>query len=106
MATKLTDRTGENLVDVHAHFAPPIPDDRRPAILAAHQRSNFLFPPATNWTPELAIEFMDDYGIRAQMLSNPNQLTGNTALRFNDFGANVVADLSLIHISEPTRQVR
>ena len=90
MTTTLRDRTGEDLVDVHAHYAPPIPDDRRPAILAAHQRSNFLFPPASKWSPELAIEFMDANGIRAQLLSNPNQLTANSARRFNDFGAGVV----------------
>lgn len=92
MTTNLRDRTDDDLIDVHAHYAPPIPDERRPAILAAHQRSNFLFPPASEWTPALALEFMDAYGIRAQVLSNPNQLTANSARRFNDFGAEVVAD--------------
>jgi predicted TIM-barrel fold metal-dependent hydrolase len=92
MTTTLRDRTGDDLIDVHAHYAPPVPDDRRPAILAAHQKSNFLFPPASKWTPELAIDFMDAYGIRAQMLSNPNQLSGDSARRFNDFGADVVAE--------------
>lgn len=92
MSTTLRDRTGGDLVDVHAHYAPPLPDDRYPAVLAAHRRSNFLFPPASTWSPELAIEFMDAHGIRAQLLSNPNQLTVNSARRFNDFGADVVAD--------------
>jgi len=92
MNTNLKDRTGDDLVDVHAHYAPPIPDDKRPAILAAHQRSNFLFPPASSWSPELAIEFMDAHAIRAQLLSNPNQLTVDSARRFNDLGAQVVAE--------------
>ncbi|MCF6385645.1 amidohydrolase [Mycobacterium sp. MBM] len=92
MTTTLRGRTGDDLVDVHAHYAPPIPDDRRPAILAAHQRSNFLFPPASKWSPALALEFMDAHAIRAQLLSNPNQLTPDSARRFNDFGAEVVAD--------------
>ncbi|MDX1872088.1 amidohydrolase family protein [Mycolicibacterium sp. 120266] len=92
MTTTLTERTGADLVDVHAHYAPPVPDDRRAAILATHQRSNFLFPPASKWSPELAIEFMDSHAIRAQLLSNPNQLTAYSARRFNDFGADVVAD--------------
>jgi len=92
MTTNLRDRTGDDLIDVHAHYSPPIPDDRRPAILAAYQRGNFLFPPAANWTPALAVEFMEAYGIRAQVLSNPTQLTAESARRFNDFGAEVVAN--------------
>jgi predicted TIM-barrel fold metal-dependent hydrolase len=34
---------------------------------------------------------MDAHAIRAQLLSNPNQLTADSAYRFNDFGAHVVA---------------
>lgn len=92
MPTRLRDRTGDDLVDVHAHYGPPIPDHQRAAILAAHQEHNFVFPPAERWSPEQAVDFMDDYGIRAQLLSNPNQMSGDSARRFNDFGAAVVAD--------------
>lgn len=92
MTTNLRDRTGDDLIDVHAHYAPPLPNDRLPEILAAYQRSHFLLPPASNWSPALAIEFMDTHGIRAQMLSHPNQLSISSARGFNDFGADVVAD--------------
>ncbi|MCF7552290.1 amidohydrolase family protein [Pseudonocardia sp. WMMC193] len=91
MTTNLRDRTGGDLIDVHAHYAPPIPDDKRPAILAEYRRGNFLSPPAEKWTPALAVEFMEAHGIRAQVLSNPNRLTVTAARRYNDFGAEVVA---------------
>lgn len=92
MATNLRDRTGgADLIDVHAHYGPPVPESKRPAILAAHQEHNFVFPPASDWSAELAIDFMNRYGIAVQMLSNPSELTVDNARRFNDFGAEVVA---------------
>ncbi|TRW88457.1 amidohydrolase [Mycolicibacterium sp. 018/SC-01/001] len=91
MSTTLRSRTGADLIDVHAHYAVPIPGDELPGILAAYRKSHFLSPPASSWSPELAVDFMNRFGIRAQMLSNPNQLSVAAAQRFNDVGAEIVA---------------
>ncbi|WP_192860031.1 amidohydrolase family protein [Mycobacterium sp. MS1601] len=91
MPTNLRRRTGGTLVDVHAHYGPPIPEAALPDIEAAYRRANFLAPPASSWSPEQAIAFMDSYAIGVQMLSNPNQLSAGSARRYNDFGADVVA---------------
>jgi 6-methylsalicylate decarboxylase len=91
LTTDLRQRTGGTLVDVHAHYGPPVPESALPDILAAYRRANFLAPPASSWSPEQAIAFMDSYAIGVQMLSNPNQLSAGSARRYNDFGADVVA---------------
>jgi predicted TIM-barrel fold metal-dependent hydrolase len=52
-------------VDVHAHQIPP------DYLSALHSKGIFLIGgiPIPEWSPELALEFMEDYGISFQMLS-------------------------------------
>ena len=54
-----------NLIDVHAHYLAPA---YREALQAAEM---WLIGgiPVPDWTPELALEFMDAHGIEVQMLS-------------------------------------
>lgn len=57
--------TGPYRVDLHAHFLPP---EYRAAVLGA----GLLAPgglPLPQWTPDAALEFMDRFGIDAQVLS-------------------------------------
>ncbi len=91
MTTNLNERTGGTLVDVHAHYGPPIPESSLPGVLEAYRQANFVFPPADSWSAEQALAFMDSYAIGVQMLSNPMALSAAAARRYNDFGAEVVA---------------
>jgi 6-methylsalicylate decarboxylase len=90
LTTNLRERTGGALVDVHAHYGPPIPESALPGVLEAYRNANFVFPPASSWSVEQALAFMDSYAIGVQMLSNPIALSPAAARRYNDFGADVV----------------
>jgi 6-methylsalicylate decarboxylase len=75
-------------VDVHAHFF--IPGD--PLLTQAAQQVSYAGPsPRTAWSPEIAMSFMDAHHIQMQLLSFPMPLTAETARRFNDYAASVVA---------------
>jgi predicted TIM-barrel fold metal-dependent hydrolase len=75
-------------VDVHAHFF--IPDD--PLLAQAATRGSYAGPsPETAWSPEIAMAFMDDHHIQAQLLSFPMALPAGAARRFNDYAASAVA---------------
>jgi 6-methylsalicylate decarboxylase len=52
-------------IDVHAHYLGPA------YVEALHARDTYLIGgiPIPGWSPELALEFMDDHGIEFQMLS-------------------------------------
>ncbi|MEE2061465.1 amidohydrolase family protein [Rhodococcus artemisiae] len=52
-------------VDLHAHFLPP----EYRASLLAHGHFTIGGYPTPEWSPEAAIDFMDRYGIAAQVLS-------------------------------------
>jgi predicted TIM-barrel fold metal-dependent hydrolase len=71
---------------VHAHFF--IPDD--PLLTQAARQGRYAGPKGT-WSPELALTFMDAHHIQMQLLSFPMQLPAETARRFNDFAASIVA---------------
>jgi predicted TIM-barrel fold metal-dependent hydrolase len=73
-------------VDVHAHFV--IAGD--PLLVRAAKEGRYAGPRGA-WSPELAIAFMDAQHIQMQLLSFPMQLPAETARRFNDFAASVVA---------------
>jgi predicted TIM-barrel fold metal-dependent hydrolase len=73
-------------VDVHAHFF--IPDD---PLLAQAAKSGSYAGPKGVWSPQLAMTFMDAHHIQMQLLSFPMPLPAETARRFNDFAASVVA---------------
>lgn len=57
--------TGRYRLDVHAHTLPP---DYRAALLE-HGHLTIGGYPTPEWSPERAIDFMDRYGIEAQVLS-------------------------------------
>lgn len=44
LTTNLRERTGGALVDVHAHYGPPIPESALPGVLEAYRKANFVFP--------------------------------------------------------------
>jgi predicted TIM-barrel fold metal-dependent hydrolase len=73
-------------VDVHAHFF--IPDD--PLLAQAAKQGSYAGPKGV-WSPELAMTFMDAHHIQMQLLSFPMPLPAETARRFNDYAASVVA---------------
>jgi predicted TIM-barrel fold metal-dependent hydrolase len=73
-------------VDVHAHFH--VPDD---SLLDQAAKEGKYAGPTTAWTPEGAMKFMDAHHIQMQLLSFPMQLPAETARRYNDFAASVVA---------------
>jgi 6-methylsalicylate decarboxylase len=52
-------------IDVHSHYLTP------EYVEALHAADTYLIGgiPIPEWSPELALEFMDGYGIRIQMLS-------------------------------------
>jgi predicted TIM-barrel fold metal-dependent hydrolase len=80
----MIDRPGA--VDVHAHFG--LPDDGRPA--RALTGGTYAGPKGV-WSPELAMRFMDDHQIQMQLLSFPRPFPADTARRYNDYAASVVA---------------
>ncbi len=73
-------------LDVHAHFN--VPDD---SLLDQAAKEGKYAGPTTAWTPEGAMTFMDARHIQMQLLSFPMQLPAETARRYNDFAAAVVA---------------
>jgi predicted TIM-barrel fold metal-dependent hydrolase len=68
-------------VDVHAHYM--LPDAAPPGTHA----QNFISSPMPQWTPELALSFMDRHGIAIQMLSIPLPLLPAEARLSNEYGA-------------------
>jgi predicted TIM-barrel fold metal-dependent hydrolase len=75
-------------VDVHAHFF--IRGD--PLLVQAAKQGSYAGPsPESGWSPEIAMTFMDAHHIQMQLLSFPMPLTAETARRFNDYAASVVA---------------
>jgi 6-methylsalicylate decarboxylase len=71
--------------DVHAHFKLP---DAAP--LGVTPANNFKASPMANWSPEMALEFMDRHGIATQMLSVPSALSPAVARAANTYCAQVV----------------
>jgi 6-methylsalicylate decarboxylase len=91
MSLALRNRSGRALIDVHAHYSPPVTVEMRENLNAMAKSQMFVRPPFTEWSAEEAIEFMDSYGIALQLLSFPTALPLQTARQFNDFGAATVA---------------
>ncbi|MGW0581256.1 amidohydrolase family protein [Streptomyces sp. NPDC002920] len=89
---RLRRRSGGDLIDVHAHYTPPLTEAELARLLASFRAGHFTAPPAGPWSVESALEFMDGHGISVQMLSNPNRLTPDEAKSYNDFGAKVVRE--------------
>jgi predicted TIM-barrel fold metal-dependent hydrolase len=76
------------LIDVHAHHGLPVP----PLRSATDATNDDGFPVDSRpWTAERAIEFMDVYGIQAQLLSHTHDYTAAGCRNFNDRGAAAVA---------------
>jgi predicted TIM-barrel fold metal-dependent hydrolase len=73
-------------VDAHAHFF--IPGD---SLLDQAAKEGHYAGPKTAWSMEIAMTFMDAHHIQMQLLSFPMQLPAETASRYNDFAASVVA---------------
>lgn len=83
-------------IDVHAHYLAPA------YVEALHARGTYLIGgiPIPEWSPKLAIEFMDAYGIRLQMLSVSDPGVGffdgedasALARACNEYVANVVRE--------------
>ncbi|MGC2781554.1 MAG: amidohydrolase family protein [Bradyrhizobium sp.] len=71
--------------DVHAHFKLP---DAAP--LGATPANNFKASPMANWSPEMALEFMNRHGIATQMLSIPSALPPAAARAANVYCAQIV----------------
>lgn len=57
--------SGKYRIDLHAHFLPP---EYRAALLS-HGYFTIGGYPTPHWSPEEAVDFMDRYGIQAQVLS-------------------------------------
>jgi predicted TIM-barrel fold metal-dependent hydrolase len=91
MSLALRNRCGRALIDVHAHYSPPVAADMRANLDAMAKSQMYLHPPFLDWSVEEALGFMDSYGIALQLLSFPTQLPLEMSRRFNDFGAEVVA---------------
>ncbi|MCP1415600.1 amidohydrolase family protein [Paenarthrobacter sp. A20] len=91
-AERLLQRTGGKLIDVHAHYTPPLTEAERNKMADLFRAGHFTAPPTGPWTADDALTFMDSHGIAVQMLSYPNRLTPDEASRYNDFGATVVRD--------------
>lgn len=112
MTSSARTRLSGNLIDVHAHYALAPDAGQREAAEARFRAGNFLAPPASSWSPEQAIEFMDGHGIRLQLLSNPAGVDAEEAQRVNDLGAEIVAGhpdrfglLAGLPMGEPDRAI-
>jgi 6-methylsalicylate decarboxylase len=70
--------------DVHAHYVPPGVAQLKPT------GGNFAASPMPQWSPEIAIDFMDRHSIATQMLSIPVALPAPAAHAANTYGAHVV----------------
>lgn len=80
------------LIDVHAHFATgPAPDPETIAKLVAREGFNGSMPDMA-WSPETAIDFMDDHGIQMQLLSTMIDAPAPVARALNDSATQIVAD--------------
>jgi predicted TIM-barrel fold metal-dependent hydrolase len=79
------------IIDIHAHFFPPVPDAQRGALWKMMRNGCFLIPELPdNWTPEATLEVMDRTGVEMQILSNVAR--SHEMLRaVNDYGASVVS---------------
>jgi 6-methylsalicylate decarboxylase len=76
-------------VDVHAHFSTPKTPEELKSTVELSRFGCFLMSEPFEWTPELALDHMDRWGIAMQLLSNIPKTT--TLLReSNDFGAELV----------------
>jgi len=88
MTRELSNAAGGRLIDVHAHHGLPVP----PLRSATDATNNAGFPADSRpWTAEHAIEFMDSYGIQAQLLSHTLDYTVAACRKHNDLGATAVA---------------
>ncbi len=76
-------------IDVHAHLIPGALSREAVARIVAREGFNKVTPPM-EWSPEIAIEFMDRYDIRMQLLSALGEMTAPAATAMNDVGAKVV----------------
>jgi predicted TIM-barrel fold metal-dependent hydrolase len=80
----------EGWVDVHAHFTTPKTSEELQASLAVARFGCFILPEPFEWTPALALDHMDRWGIAMQLLSYIPKAA--TALReANRYGAELVA---------------
>jgi len=79
------------LVDVHAHFAPPMDAERREALGRAMRAGGFLVTDAPNWMPEHTLAAMDRAGVAMQLLSNVAPGPVEALRAVNDYGAGLVA---------------
>lgn len=77
-------------IDVHAHLIPGAPSQEAVARIVAREGFNQVTPPM-EWSPEIAIDFMDRHDIRMQLLSSLGEMTAPAATAMNDIGAKVVA---------------
>lgn len=91
-AAHLRRRIGGDLIDVHAHYMPPMTETQLAQLLAGFRENNFTSPPTGPWSVDGALDFMNTHGISVQMLSNPSQLTPEQAQASNDFGAKVAQE--------------
>jgi predicted TIM-barrel fold metal-dependent hydrolase len=91
MSLALRDRCGRALIDVHAHYSPPVTADMRESLEVMAKSQMYLHPPFTDWSVGQTIELMDSYGIALQLLSFPSQLPLEMSQQFNNFGAEIVA---------------
>lgn len=72
--------------DVHAHFAPPAEGDPWGfSTMRAADRPG----PRGEWTPEVAIQFMDERGVDLQLLSLPLEMDADLARRSNEGAAHL-----------------
>ncbi|WP_063062936.1 amidohydrolase family protein [Nocardia sienata] len=75
-------------IDVHGHFSSgggPLQVDPN-----SFEASLFVAPPASSWSVEDALRFMDDRGIATQLLSSASVLPPEQARFDNEFAADVV----------------
>lgn len=80
------------LIDVHAHFAAgPAPDPATIAKLVTREGFSGSMP-SMEWSPEIAIDFMDERGIQMQLLSSMVDAPVPVARAMNDIAAQIVAD--------------
>ncbi|MHA7664113.1 amidohydrolase family protein [Mycolicibacterium sp. HS_4_1] len=77
-------------IDVHAHLIPGTPSQEALARIVAREGFNKVTPPM-EWSPEIAMDFMDRHDIQMQLLSSLGEMTAPAATAMNDIGAQVVA---------------
>jgi 6-methylsalicylate decarboxylase len=99
-------------IDVHAHLIPGAPSRETVARIVAREGFNKVTPPM-EWSPEIAIDFMDRNDIQMQLLSSLGEMTAPAATAMNDMGAKVVARfpgrfglLASLPLAEPEAALR